>query len=358
MNAPIARADISVIIPVLNDAEPLERLLTQLTQQTDVNLQLIVADGGSDDRWCEVAERFGATIVETERGRAVQMNAGRRVATSDTLLFLHADSELTDPALLRVALNAYTTAVIRAPGPVAGHFSLRFQTARVAGEKTPFAYRYLEGKTRLNRRNTQNGDQGYLVRADFFDRIGPFDERMGFLEDQRFAESLRAVGEWITLPGTLRTSARRVEKEGFSQRYLVMSITMGMFDAGLDTYFDVAPTVYPTQADTDELDVLPYLGAIVKTMRVLGPISSVVGWYKVGSFIRRNSWQIFYFVDTVFDRETEQGPCLKFHDRIVEPLIDHPIGNAATTVGAFYFFMGICPAWFTAKRFTAKRRFG
>ena len=342
MNVPVRRPELSVIIPVIDESPHLARLLRQLREQRDISLEIVVADGGSADDSVRIAALAGAKVIEARLGRAKQMNAGRRVATADTLLFLHADSDIADSDLLRHALDAYTRAVASTPVPVAGHFALEFVTE---GPKT-FGYRYLEQKTRLNRKNTTNGDQGFLVRADYFDAIGPFDERMTFLEDQRFAESFRKVGEWLTLPGTLRTSARRFEKEGFGRRYLVMSITMGMFDAGLDLFFDLAPTIYPTQKRTGRLDPLPYLGAVVKMMRALGPWKSIKGWYKVGSFVRENSWQLFYVLDVAFDRDPEKG-FTKFHDLVVEPFIDHPIGNAITAVGLFYFSMGLCPVWFT-----------
>lgn len=350
MNRPVKSAtqasrtlpSLSVIIPVIDESPRLEILLKQLNEQRAIDLEIVVVDGGSSDDSIEIAERFGASVVQTGAGRAKQMNLGRESATHSLLLFLHADTKLEkNNSTLSRAVGAFCERREQFRVPVAGHFELDFETS----DRT-FGYRYIEGKTKLNRKNTTNGDQGFLVSAEDFDFIGRFDERMNFLEDQRFAEAFRKRGTWFTLPGKLTTSARRFEKEGFGRRYLVMSITMGIFDAGLDLYFDFVPKIYPVQAETGKLDPMPFLGAIKKTMRALGPIKAAKGWYDVGSYIRSNSWQIFYLADTVLSFEPE-GPALRFHDRFVHPLIDNPAANVITTAGAFVFFMGLCPFYFT-----------
>ena len=91
---------LSVIIPTLNEAEALPRLLTDLSEQQDLTMEIIVVDGGSTDATRDVPARFCAGLVTSEAGRGLQMNAGAARAGQELLLFLHADSRLTYPRQL------------------------------------------------------------------------------------------------------------------------------------------------------------------------------------------------------------------------------------------------------------------
>jgi len=98
---------LSVVIPALDEAPRLARLLPALSRACPA-AEIIVADGGSRDGTADVARsRAGVQLVEAARGRARQMNAGARRASGDVLLFLHADTKLPDDAD-RLALDALT----------------------------------------------------------------------------------------------------------------------------------------------------------------------------------------------------------------------------------------------------------
>ena len=89
--------DVSIIIPVLNEAERLKTLLPQLRRRSESGAvqEIIVVDGGSEDGSPEVAARNGARVVNAPRGRARQMNAGARSARGEILYFLHAIPDLS-----------------------------------------------------------------------------------------------------------------------------------------------------------------------------------------------------------------------------------------------------------------------
>ena len=66
---------ISVIIPVLNEAAQIERLVAYILKHGGDEIQeVIVADGGSTDQTVSLAKKAGATVLQTSTGRAVQMN--------------------------------------------------------------------------------------------------------------------------------------------------------------------------------------------------------------------------------------------------------------------------------------------
>lgn len=274
-------ATLSVIIPTLDEAEALPALLADLHAQTGVALQIIVADGGSGDGTPGLALAAGAQLQSSPRGRARQMNAGRRLATAVHLLFLHADSRLPDPQLLARALAA-----LQACGDpqVAGHFGLRFLRRQPGRERF---YRFLEAKTRSGRPHSINGDQGLLLRADWFDALGGFDETLPYLEDQHFAAQVFRHGRWLLLPGELHSSARRFEQEGHGRRYALMGLMTTLHTLGLRAFFDAAPGIYVAQSEARELRLGPYLRLAARLI-----VAQPRCWWPLLRFGLANAWQL------------------------------------------------------------------
>ncbi len=70
-------AEVSIIIPTLNEADCLERILLHLTLLNPPAKEVIVVDGGSEDGTGAIAQQSQATLIRAERGgRALQMNLG------------------------------------------------------------------------------------------------------------------------------------------------------------------------------------------------------------------------------------------------------------------------------------------
>ena len=104
---------------------PAMRLLSCLASLSDAD-EIIVADGGSTDATPAIARAAGATIVNSERGRGVQLAKGAAVARGDALLFVHADTRLSP---------GWRTLAETAPGGVAtaGVLSPQARRFRLAG---------------------------------------------------------------------------------------------------------------------------------------------------------------------------------------------------------------------------------
>ncbi|MBD0274169.1 MAG: glycosyltransferase, partial [Acetobacteraceae bacterium] len=91
---------ISVVIPALNEAARLPRLLRALRAEP-VRCETVVVDGGSEDGTPEVAREAGAALVlSAPRGRGQQMAVGAAAARGSVLLFLHADTTFPAGGLL------------------------------------------------------------------------------------------------------------------------------------------------------------------------------------------------------------------------------------------------------------------
>lgn len=335
--------NLSIIIPTLNEAEALPLLLQQLRDQKGISLEIIIADGGSSDGTESIAKQFKHSVISSDRGRAIQLNAGAQKATHAYLLFLHADSTIQDTKLLANACRFFRKQEQKQENKstplLAGHFPLRFSRTR---NNKGSAFRFVEEKSASNRPQTINGDQGLLISKDYFFNLGGFDESMPIMEDQKIAKKIVDTGRWIILPGTLITSGRRFESEGFHRRYILMSLMMGLYWTDTHEFFARAKKVYPEQSETSKLKLTPFFKAIwLMLIKDLGLRRSIIQWYKVGKYVRENSWQMFFYIDICCRGflGKDRYPFTTFHDRFISPLINNILFNSLITVLVFCWYM-------------------
>lgn len=93
---------LAIIVPVLNEIATLPALLTHLEHWQARGAEVLLVDGGSQDRTAACARERGFQVLDAPRGRARQMNAGARASRAANLLFLHADTRLPRGADRRV----------------------------------------------------------------------------------------------------------------------------------------------------------------------------------------------------------------------------------------------------------------
>lgn len=203
---PTPAPSLGVVIPTLDEAKHLPRLLDDLAR-LPFRCAVVVADGGSVDGTPEIASRAGARVVHSTAGRARQMNHGAAALDERLLLFLHADSRLTVEA--GTAIRRWIDATDRGDRESVGaYFGFRL-TGRDR------FWRLLERGQRLRERFTGlvYGDQGLLVSRAAFQAVGGFPE-IPLMEDVEMIRRLRQRGSVDRLPAFLLTSPRRYEREG------------------------------------------------------------------------------------------------------------------------------------------------
>ncbi|MEM7164883.1 MAG: TIGR04283 family arsenosugar biosynthesis glycosyltransferase [Planctomycetota bacterium] len=192
---------ISVIVPVLNEAERIGAHLTQLRSAEPH--QLIVVDGGSDDGSVASASDVADRVVSAPRGLAQQLNAGAEAADGEALVFVYADTQLpsTWPATI-VQTLAQTNCV-------GGAFRLALDDRRWRYRFTAFAAN-LRGAIGCG----PFGDQALFVRRDIFADVGGYDAT-ALLEDLDLVRRLRRRGRVQIASAAAVTSVRRWEAGGF-----------------------------------------------------------------------------------------------------------------------------------------------
>ncbi|HEX9641293.1 MAG TPA: TIGR04283 family arsenosugar biosynthesis glycosyltransferase [Candidatus Krumholzibacteria bacterium] len=202
---------ISVVIPVLDEEARIVQQLDALRALQGIH-EIIVVDGDSSDRTLELARSHaGVIVVSAKRGRAVQMNAGARVATGDVILFLHADVRLPRDAARWVA------AALAESGVVAG----AFRTWTVAdGRRTWLGPLLHLADLRSRYAGVPYGDQALFVRAGVFRRLGGFPDQP-LMEDVELGRRLRRVGEIRTVPASVLVSGRRFVARPLYYTFLV-----------------------------------------------------------------------------------------------------------------------------------------
>ncbi|MGI9429532.1 MAG: TIGR04283 family arsenosugar biosynthesis glycosyltransferase, partial [Bythopirellula sp.] len=171
--------------------------------------EVIVADGGSDDRTPQLATQSGASVVHGERGRAVQLNLGAQHATGDILLFLHADNWLDETA------GEQMCACLGDGSILAGAFEQHIEADGVL-------YRLLErgNSLRARWRGLAYGDQAIFIRRDIFDQLGGFPQ-VKLMEDLLLMRALRKIGSKLQLlPGPVHVHPRRWQQRGVVRQTL------------------------------------------------------------------------------------------------------------------------------------------
>jgi rSAM/selenodomain-associated transferase 2 len=213
---------ISIIIPVLNEAKNIGRLLQYLIENSNPskNLEIIVVDGGSTDGTEDIVKKhllarekpksnddLSTSLEETvirlisaPKGRAKQMNLGAKQASGSILYFLHADSfppKHFDQLIISEVER----------GNKAGCFRMEFDSNHwwlcLASWFTQFNWKACRG-----------GDQSLFITQELFNSIGGYDENYGIYEDNVLIERLYQLNQFTVINKKLQTSARMYKKYG------------------------------------------------------------------------------------------------------------------------------------------------
>jgi rSAM/selenodomain-associated transferase 2 len=199
----------SVVIPCFRDEKKLTDLLCQLQNLPITSgcrlLEVIVVDGASTLKCCEVCNRYGAYWVPDEPCRGQQLTAGAAFARGDALWFLHADARLPENPL--AAMNRAFE-----QGAIGGYFSFRFGAPRA------WPALLLEPAIALRcRLGVPYGDQGlFMARGAYIEAGGH--SPWPLFEEVALVRRLRGAGRFVALREPLFIDPRRWHRDGWWRR--------------------------------------------------------------------------------------------------------------------------------------------
>jgi rSAM/selenodomain-associated transferase 2 len=203
-------ARLSIVIPALDEAPNLARVLPGLVAR-EREAEVLVVDGGSADGSRAVVARVPSVRwLPAPRGRAHQMNAGARAARGEILLFLHADTVLPEGA------GAAIQTALADPTVVGGRFDVRLDSRRPLLALVGWL---MNRRSRLT--GICTGDQGIFVRRAVFEALGGYAE-IPLMEDVELTRRLKRRGRLAALRLRVVTSARKWEREGVVRTVLLM----------------------------------------------------------------------------------------------------------------------------------------
>ena len=219
----MAKFNLSVIIPTLNAASHLSATLRALQiNDGDVQVEIIVADGGSADATAEIAKTHGARVISVERGRGRQLDGGASVAIGTWLLFLHADTILspTWPQIVSEFIHSPTN------GTRVAAFRLALDDCSGAAQRLERLVAWRCAWFRL-----PYGDQGLLIKRQLYQDIGGYNP-LPFLED---VDLIRRIGRRrvVMFDAVATTSSERYHRSGYIRQGFRNILLVALFFAGV-----------------------------------------------------------------------------------------------------------------------------
>lgn len=211
---------VSVVIPALAEEQTIaDAVRNAFAAGAD---EVIVADGGSEDRTAELAEAAGARVVQAPRGRGTQQNVGAAAASGDVLCFLHADVRLTRDAV------AAMRAVLADRSVVGGNFSVRFGGS-LHGRFLAAFYHV------IRQLGVYYGDSTIFCRREAFEAVGGFPP-YPLMEDMKLVSRLRRVGRMAYLDNRVAASPRRWEQGGIAQAWASWLVIQSLYWCGVSPW--------------------------------------------------------------------------------------------------------------------------
>ena len=201
---------LAIVIPVFNEEKTLAHAIKRIQRlELDATDELVFVDGGSTDKTKRLILDAGFKCLNSELGRAKQMNKGAKNTKSDIILFLHIDTSISSSNISNIK-KTYSQ------GSLSGRFNICLSGHNISYRIISF---FINLRSCLTKVST--GDQAIFVSRHVFENVGGFPE-LALMEDVALSKKLRTIGHVACLKDTLTTSSRRWEKHGIMKTVVLM----------------------------------------------------------------------------------------------------------------------------------------
>jgi rSAM/selenodomain-associated transferase 2 len=212
---------ISIVTPILNEEQEITNFLNKLRDLKGV-FEAILVDGGSSDHTLnEVAKSIDGfshpiRILQSDRGRAIQMNRGAEKARGEILLFLHSDCQIPKDALKIIERT------ITKQEAIGGGFKHSFSDPNIFLKVLSGFGNFTTGLTKIF-----YGDFGIFLRRDIFRKISGYDE-ISFLEDVELCKKAKKYGKLSQIDRYISASPRRFLADGEIALTVAYAVAYGL----------------------------------------------------------------------------------------------------------------------------------
>ena len=212
---------ISFIVPAYNEEALIGRTLDALNsaaQSIGEPFEIVVADDASSDRTAAIAEARGARLTRVNlRQIAATRNAGAREAIGDKLIFVDADTVVSEQ-VVRTAIEAMNK------GAAGGGSAVSFD-----GRLPRYAELVHPTLVRLFRATGLACGCFLFCTRRAFEAAGGFDERLFASEEIAMSRALKRQGRFVVLRESVTTSGRKLRMYSGKQ---VLRLFAGLLLAG------------------------------------------------------------------------------------------------------------------------------
>jgi len=191
---------ISIIIPTINEASNLPLLLSDLSSIHKEG-EIIIVDSGSEDKTIELANIYGAKVcISKERNRGLQLDIGAKNSNGEWLMFLHADTRLTNDWFKK------TNLFLKRNKNTIYYFEFKINHKKII-------YRVLEILVNFRSKFFKQpyGDQGLIIHRTTYFKNNGF-RKIPLMEDVDFLRRLNKKKDLKQLNSPIFISSRKWEK--------------------------------------------------------------------------------------------------------------------------------------------------
>jgi len=214
---------ISVIIPTYCEEKIIKECLESIKNQDfeKSKIEIIVVDSNSPDNTRAIAKKYTDKVLDLkDRGVGKARNAGAKMAESETLLFLDADTILGSNFLTEMFHTFADPRVVCASGTVVG-------LERLGIMVNLFVFLHYGFMNKVAALTARFGFPLFpavccACRKSVFDEVGGFAEDLAVAEDLSFSRKMGKVGKClVSKEARAYTSVRRIKKYGLARTYFM-----------------------------------------------------------------------------------------------------------------------------------------